>query len=484
MRTEHIDRGLVVLLFAAWMLRIAAATLFPNIHHPDEIFQSLEPAFRSLNGIGIETWEWRTGIRSWIIPGLLRQMIAGFSALGASRDVVLALIAAVVSLFSLVIVWVGYQTGRAVFGREAGLAIGAACAIWPDLVLFAPKPMTEAIAADILILAAYWADKTARSNGPSRLSLAAIGGLLGLAIGVRFHIGFAVAMVAVWTCRTHYRSRWLPMAAGGTVALAAVGLIDALTWGLPFQSIWKNFWVNVVEGKSSSFGTDPPWDYVIDSFSLWGVSIAVILYGLWRGARHRPLFALTALAMWISLSAIPHKEMRFLFPSVPLLIIVAGLGCWELLDTRVTRFGKFTKTAIFVAACAVMSLSASTLFGFRHNWTRSREVMLLYRDLRARTDICGFGLVNVPWYVSGGYTHLHTAAPMYLMEKPAMQIGASDAGTGFSAFNYAITNGVGPLPHGYRLLRCIDETCLQTRDGGCSPDDTSELQIILNKTGQ
>ena len=39
--------------------------------HPDEIYQTQEQAHRLVYGYGIVPWEFRDGVRSWILPGLL-----------------------------------------------------------------------------------------------------------------------------------------------------------------------------------------------------------------------------------------------------------------------------------------------------------------------------------------------------------------------------------------------------------------------------
>lgn len=481
---KRFDSSLVTLLIFAFVIRIAAAALFPNIHHPDEIFQIIEPAFRSLTGLGIETWEWRAGIRSWVIPGFLRQLIAICSAFGASREMVLMLIGVVFSVFSLIIVWVGYETGRATFGRGAGLAIGAACAVWPDLVMMAPKPMTEAIAADALVAAAFLGDRASRTDTPRPGLLAGIGVLLGLAFCIRFHIAFAVAAVALWTCRAEIRHRWLPLAAGAAVPLVGFGLVDVLTWGLPFQSIWKNFWINVVEDKSSSFGVQSPWFYFTRPFAVWGIAIVPVLYGLWRGARYAPLFSLCALTIWLSLSPIGHKELRFLFPGVPFVVIVSGLGCWAFLNTNLRRCSDGCKASVFIVTSVILAVSASTLFAFRDNWTRAREPLLLQQALRARPDLCGLGLVNVEWWDTGGYAYLAKSAPLYPSKRAAVPHGSPTSMANSTAFNYAITRGIGPISDEFRILQCINDVCLQRRDGGCTPDFGFELQRELKDTNQ
>ena len=60
---------LAALLLLAVAVRLPLA-FWPNVNHPDEIFQYLEPAWRMLGHDGIVTWEWHGGIRSWFLPTL------------------------------------------------------------------------------------------------------------------------------------------------------------------------------------------------------------------------------------------------------------------------------------------------------------------------------------------------------------------------------------------------------------------------------
>ncbi|MDB5597562.1 MAG: Alg9 family protein mannosyltransferase, partial [Hyphomicrobiales bacterium] len=64
-------RALLAVMVLAAVLRIGSYLLFPNIHYADEIFQHLEPAYRLGTGEGVITWEFREGIRSWWLPGVI-----------------------------------------------------------------------------------------------------------------------------------------------------------------------------------------------------------------------------------------------------------------------------------------------------------------------------------------------------------------------------------------------------------------------------
>ena len=61
--------ALAVLMTSGFALRLGTALALPNLHYPDEIFQTLEAAHRLAFGNGIVSWEWRTGARNWLFPG-------------------------------------------------------------------------------------------------------------------------------------------------------------------------------------------------------------------------------------------------------------------------------------------------------------------------------------------------------------------------------------------------------------------------------
>src|SRR5579872_5069734 len=61
---------LLAVCAGALAIRLIVAFESPNIAHPDQIFQVLEQAHRLAYGYGVVPWEFREGVRSWILPGL------------------------------------------------------------------------------------------------------------------------------------------------------------------------------------------------------------------------------------------------------------------------------------------------------------------------------------------------------------------------------------------------------------------------------
>ena len=145
---------LVLLLLVAVALRAGFAVLRPVDERPDEIFQTLEPAHRILTGWGIVSWEWREGIRSWVVPeALAAVMRAGFAVGLPARFAVPLVWLALSALASLVVVagvWIGWRKR----GLTGALLCGLLCAVWPDLVYFGPKTLTEVQSGNLAVLAA------------------------------------------------------------------------------------------------------------------------------------------------------------------------------------------------------------------------------------------------------------------------------------------------------------------------------------------
>lgn len=115
-----------LLLLAGW-LRLALA-FWPNVHAPDEIYQTIEPAWRMLGHESFATWEWRHGIRSWTLPTLLSAPIALGNWLAPGGPGLFFAPRAVFALASLAIVASAYGFG-ARLSRMHALIAGLVAAI-------------------------------------------------------------------------------------------------------------------------------------------------------------------------------------------------------------------------------------------------------------------------------------------------------------------------------------------------------------------
>lgn len=478
-----LDPRLAGLLLVAFGLRFGCAWVLPNIDHPDEIFQSLEPAHRLWTGFGLISWEWGAGIRSWVLPGLLAAVMRAVALVATDPDAPRLVVAAMLSALSLSAVAVAWIAGERFGGRSGAVFVAAVAAVWPELVYYAPKALSEAVAAHVLIAAAGVA--LTGEPAPSSRRLAIIGALLGLAVAMRVQLLPAAGIFAVWTCRRD-AARWVRLGGGGVAVLAVFGLVDALTLGLPFQSLWKYVRINLIEGQAALYGVEPWWWYLARYATHDGVGFWLMAVGFLAGLRRLPFFAMIAAAVWLPHFAIGHKELRFLYPAVPFAIVVAAIGLAGMADVIAARLaprpddrrssplGRTDRTARPLARALAFllvvatALTMQTLGSWRLAWTRTRADLLMDSTFVRADAACGVALWGVEWWLSGGYTHLDRPVPMYLYDQFDPELATRPpAAADWPAFDWVMAFDGRTPPAIYRRVACSEPICLWRRDGDC-----------------
>jgi len=336
----------VVLL--AFAIRLAVALLFPNVLAYDEVFQFLEQAHRLVFGQGIVPWEFQVGLRSWLIPLLLAGPMALARFCSGNPLVGLIFIRILLVLASLPIVWCAAKWGENFYGRRGGWIAGGLTACWPDLWVFAPHPLEEVFAADILVPAIFLVD-----SAPASLRRVALAGfLLGAAFVLRVQLAPAIAIAGIFLCGRDL-ARWRAGLLAGAVPVLCAGLLDWITWGEPFRSFFLNVYLNVFRGVAAQeFGASPPAFFAGVLCLDWLWTLPVILVLAWRGRRKLPVAGLAILAIVATHSLIAHKEFRFIFPAVALAVPLAGVGLAGIFENLSVR-GAVSKARILGMALAL-----------------------------------------------------------------------------------------------------------------------------------
>src|ERR1700722_17033255 len=324
MKPERLATPLIISLSTALAIRLFIAVKFPNYYAPDEIFQYIEQAHRLVFGHGVVPWEFQVGLRSWLIPLILAAPMAVAHWVTPAPMAGLMLIRILLCFASLPIVWCATKWGERFHGATGAWPAGFLTAFWPDLWLLAPHPLEEAFSADLLVPAIYLVEASRGQTNLRHVPLA--GFLLGLTFVLREQLAPTVAVAGIFLCGRDVE-RWLlavPMAA---IPVLSVGLLDWFTWGAVFRSFWMNIFLNIVRGVASHyFDSSPPTYYLLNLLYDWLWGGLFVGYFAWLGARKLPVAGLAALVTIAVHSFVTHKELRFIFPAVALLIPLAGVG--------------------------------------------------------------------------------------------------------------------------------------------------------------
>lgn len=308
----------------ALAIRLFVAVEIPNSYAPDEIGQYLEQAHRLVFGQGIVPWEFQVGLRSWLIPLLLVLPMGLAHWFTPAPQAGLMLIRILLCFASLPIVWCAAKWGGRFYGTPGAWIAGVLTALWPDLWLMAPHPLEEALSTDTLIPAIYLVE-TCRGKADLK-SVSWAGFLLGLTFALREQLAPAVAIAGVFLCSRDIK-RWLVAVSVAAIPVFCAGLLDWYTWGQMFRSFWMNIYLNVILGIAANyFSSSPPIYYLLNLLYDWLWGLFFVGYFAWLGARKLPVAGLVTVAIIATHSIIEHKELRFIFPAMALLVPLAGVG--------------------------------------------------------------------------------------------------------------------------------------------------------------
>ena len=498
LRTHPYRWALAVTLFVAFAVRMFVAYAMPNMLWPDEIFQTLEQAHRAVFGYGVVPWEFRQGTRSWMLPGFLAAVMGGTSVVTSSVTAYLMACAAALSAISLAPVWAAFKSAWDQFGARGAIALGGMLALWFELVYFAPKALNEVVAGNLLATGAVLAQNRIAAFREGRecgnRQLVALTVLLTLAAALRVQLAIAAgALFFVCLAKARGRTRWVALGVAFGVVLAA-GLLDWITWSYPFQSFIENIRVNILEGKSSYYGTASWGAYFTVYWDIWGVSPILIVGLAALGARRAPMLAMGVLLVLAAHIPIAHKEYRFVYPAMLLVLILAGYGAAWAVRWIQDRYGAQKATlAVIVVVAAWFAISISCARGFhasktqlayhfgeeQDHWIRRRGGLLGMRELGAEPSVCGVGFAGVGWGDTGGYTYLHRNIPVFPFPN-------QDVLWKFIPhFNAMLVQPSKPETIGpFRRQRCWEDACIYVRDGACVELRGWNVNMVLERAGQ
>jgi hypothetical protein len=473
--------SLTALLLLAAAIRLPLA-FWPNVLHPDEIFQCLEPAWRMLGHDGIVSWEWRYGMRGWLLPSLMAAPVGlgdWVAPGGTGAFVVPRLVAALASLSIVASAW----CFGARISRTHAIIAAFAAAIWFEFVSFAPHTLGEPLATAVILPAALLLTHASLSQR----HLAVGGALLGLAFVFRFQYAPAIAVLALGACWRHWRNL-IPLVAGAFVALVFGGVADAAHGAVPFAWLIANVQQNLLHDRAAEFGVTPAITYLYSFWMMWSVALVPLLFAIWRGWRHAPLLLATAVANIAFHSLIGHKEYRFIFLSVALFIIIAALGSADWIQwLGANRAWRRWALPVVAGGWALISGALAATGTMPDNWMRGTGAAQLAAELRGDPALCGLALYNTPFHLLPGRDRLVGRSPLYALypaDPAADRDLAAVAQKAAPAFNRILSrrDSATDLPAGFSQRDCASvggaDVCIFTRSGGC--DAAAAAPFVLN----
>lgn len=315
-------------LFLAGSLavRLALAAAYPGFLTGDDV-EILETGFRSVLSLGYVPWE----IRNTLLPTLLVAPMGWLGTnCGVSSPLSLAILATVpFALLSTLNLFLVYRVALRFGAGRLGAALAALLlgthwiAVGYGSTVY---PRTAAATCILLAILCLRNDRAANAR------LLGAGALAALAFAFRYsEIVFLppLLLLAAADGTSARRIRRLALIVAGFAAgmLLFVGLWDLWEWGAPFASLRAFYDYTLVERKASTLVEHQPLYWYLWRSLHWLAPAAMV--GIWQALRRsqasRPLALFIALPL-LGLSAIHHKELRYLQALLPFVCAAGGLG--------------------------------------------------------------------------------------------------------------------------------------------------------------
>jgi hypothetical protein len=454
-----------------------------NYLWPDEVYQSLEQAHRLVFGYGIVPWEFRDAVRSWVFPGALALLMAIGAPLGHGAYLFVPRLA--LSLLSITPVVVTYLWTRRSTGRMTAVVAALCVGVWFELAYFAPKALAEVAATHVFMLGLYLLLEYKCTHARRRAYVA--GALLAGAAFLRLQLAPAIAaafltqLLTEWRSKSMHLKRARDLLIGAAPVILFFGIVDAITWRYPFRSLWNYFAINILSGKAAKYGLlpfDAFWEYFA---SVWSMALIPIVLLAVRGSRGRWPLMVAAIVTFFVHSSVGHKEYRFDYPVVVILIVLACLGMADLLARFESKFGHALWRRglpwVVFAAWSAVSLGLALRFDMaliqvpmelNHTgspWIVRKGAMSGMQEIGKNPGTCGVGMIYVGWGYVGGYSFLHRKVPMFEIRHRGELAKMSHL------VNALIVRGRVRDFSPYKLEKCWEEYCIYRRPGGCQPPE-------------
>ncbi len=458
-----------LVLLASAVLRLWLALEDHSIYWPDELYQSLEQAHRLAFGSGIIPWEFRDGARNWLLPGLFASCWKLAALLGISSSLTLvALARGLVVLLGLLGMWWSARLAEWLGSARAGWLAALVLAVLPVSVVFGYRTLSESVSAPLVVLSAL----LLLERSPRRAALAGL--WITLASLLRYQNALFGLVSLLWLLRQRRQREALFFAGAGAAALlVGGGLLDWLSWGRPFHSLLAYVDFNLLRGGASTFGVEPFWYYAQSLWTSCGPVLPLLVALAVLGGLRAPVLGLAVLLDVLVHSLIPHKELRFLVPALPLLAVLVGLGADRLFPQRGPARAAWALCAAAAALSLALELPSLTYRelgqyldvprGTRRIWNADEEPNLLLASAGQQPDLCGLGVLGLRPAFTGAYTYLHRSVPLFYGRETC----GAEAGLNYLMVPYHLQDEL--LPPGYQQVASRGWLGLFRREGACQP---------------
>ncbi len=416
-----------------WLYRYINALLIRTYFEPDEYWQSLEVAHQVVFGYGWLTWEWRSisAIRSFLYPLQFVGLFKLLQLLGWDRSdkaiiygprLLSAALAATVDYLT-------YHLSYRLFNSRRTAEASLLCLLvnWYSLA-YSTRTLSNNLETLLtLLICWFWPIETSSPFPIYRLFI----GLLFCGVAVmnrpsaltHWILPSMTAFLAIPGCSGKFRFIGLLLVAAGMVIAFGVG-VDYLFYHRIVFTWWNFLRVNVFERISDFYGVNT-WHFHLSQGlpMLMGTMSPLIVLAVVAATDQCNSWILQfIIGSVVANSLLPHKEVRFILPTLPFLMMLAGQG--YRLQAGFIRFRWLRR--VLLAFILISNLGAAWYFTRVHQ----SGPLAVVNFLRSQCDLDDSAKPRhvyfaTPCHSTPFYAYLHRNIPMSFVTCEPLVSGSS-----------------------------------------------------------
>ena len=319
------EHPLLAIILIALVPRLIAAVFSKGYGMHDDHFGPIEQPFIIMHDISYWTSRATPHGHSIVYPSIHYVLLNVCEAVGIQDpQQKMYIVRFLHAVYSLLVVFFGYKIAEVIRNRETAKKVGLLLALFWAFPFLSVHNLIEMVCIPPLMAGFYFA-----LTSKEKLQNAFFAGLwFGLAFVFRYQTLSMIATLGLIVLfRKDFKQFALMTAGFFLTALAIQGSADIFAWGYPFASFIEYMRYNSTHGYD--YTTGPWYNY---SLLVLGAFIPpmsfLLIFGFFRNWKKTLLILLPVMVFFILHSLFPNKQERFIFPVVPLILLLSVVG-WE-----------------------------------------------------------------------------------------------------------------------------------------------------------
>jgi len=343
------------ILFVALILRLIAVVFAKGFGMHDDHFLIIEVAQSWADGFDYNNWlPWTQGNsgvpqgHSLFYVGVHYVILSFFKFIGFHNpDYQMYAIRLIHALYSLFVVSLSYKITLKLSDQRSANWVGWLLAFAWFMPWLSVRNLVEMVSIPPLLYSIWIIIRNDKTTAAKYLWAGFIGTL---AFSVRFQgILFVGGIGLVLLIQKQFREAVF-YGIGGLVSIILIqGGIDMFVWHRPFTEFIE--YVNYNIQNSGEYINGPWYNYILLLIGFFVIPYGLMLFaGFWNIKRKWLIIFIPTLIFLVFHSYFPNKQERFIFPVLPMYIMLGVMGWQAFLDGKLhSRFWLgFTKVSIIV----------------------------------------------------------------------------------------------------------------------------------------